>query len=41
MSKYEKWLGAGLGWALTGNPLGGLVGFLTGHLAEQRDTEGK
>lgn len=35
MAKYEKWLGAGLGWALTGNPLGGLLGFLTGHLVGQ------
>lgn len=34
MLKYEKWLGAGLGWAITGNPLGGLLGFLAGHAFE-------
>lgn len=30
MAKYEKWLGASLGWILTGNPLGGLLGFVAG-----------
>lgn len=35
MPKYQKWLGAGLGWAITGNPLGGLLGFLAGHAFEQ------
>jgi DnaJ like chaperone protein len=34
MAKYEKWLGAGLGWVLTGNPLGSIVGFLAGALVE-------
>ena len=33
MAKYEKWLGASLGWILTGNPIGGLLGFLAGTLA--------
>ncbi len=32
--KYEKWLGAGLGWMLTGNPIGGLLGFITGTMLE-------
>lgn len=32
MFRYEKWLGAGLGWALTGNPLGGLLGFIAGTM---------
>jgi DnaJ like chaperone protein len=27
MPKYEKWLGAGLGWVVTGNPLGSLLGY--------------
>lgn len=36
MAKYEKWLGAGLGWAITGNPLGGLLGFLAGHVIESK-----
>ena len=33
MAKYEKWLGASLGWILTGNPIGGLLGFFAGTLA--------
>ena len=37
MAKYEKWLGAGLGWAITGNPLGGLLGFLAGHVLEKTE----
>jgi len=36
MSKYEKWLGAGLGWVVTGNPLGGLLGFLAGSVKESQ-----
>lgn len=32
MAKYEKWLGASLGWILTGNPIGGLLGFIAGTL---------
>lgn len=36
MSKYEKWLGAGLGWVVTGNPLGGLLGYLAGSVAESQ-----
>lgn len=35
MAKYEKWLGAGLGWIVTGNPLGGLLGFLAGTAIER------
>ncbi len=30
MARYEKWLGAGLGWLVTGNPVGGLLGFIAG-----------
>jgi DnaJ like chaperone protein len=37
MAKYEKWLGASLGWMLTGNPLGGVLGFLAGTLLQQGD----
>ena len=37
MAKYEKWLGASLGWMLTGNPLGGVLGFLAGTLLQQDD----
>ena len=33
MAPYEKWLGAGLGWVITGNPLGGLLGFLAGSVS--------
>ncbi len=33
--RYEKWLGAGLGFAFTGNPLGGLLGFIAGTLIER------
>lgn len=35
MAKYEKWLGAGLGWMMTGNPLGGLLGFIAGSFMER------
>ena len=31
MPKYEKWLGASIGWAV-GGPLGGLLGYLAGSL---------
>ena len=34
MAKYEKWLGASLGWMLTGTPIGGLLGFLAGSLVQ-------
>ncbi|MCW5907354.1 MAG: molecular chaperone DjiA [Chitinophagales bacterium] len=34
MAKYEKWLGAGLGWVV-GGPLGGLLGFVAGNLIEK------
>ena len=34
MAKYEKWLGAGLGWVV-GGPLGGLLGFIAGNLIEK------
>ncbi len=39
MAKYQKWLGAGLGWAITGNPLGGLLGFLAGHAFEKNRSQ--
>ena len=41
MATYEKWLGAGLGWVITGNPLGGLLGFLAGSVTggENSSTE--
>ncbi|MBL0309372.1 MAG: TerB family tellurite resistance protein [Bacteroidetes bacterium] len=32
MSYYEKWLGAGIGWVLTGNPIGGVLGFIAGTM---------
>ena len=38
MAIYEKWLGAGLGWVVTGNPLGGLLGFIAGSVAEKQST---
>jgi DnaJ like chaperone protein len=44
VAKYEKWLGAGLGWVITGNPLGGLLGFLAGSAAgsaEERNPNDK
>lgn len=40
MAKYEKWLGAGLGWLLTGNPLGGLLGYLAGSVSSNNNTAG-
>ena len=36
MAKYEKWLGAGLGWVVTGNPLGSLLGYLAGSISEKQ-----
>jgi DnaJ like chaperone protein len=39
MAKYEKWLGASLGWMLTGNPLGGVLGFIAGTLIQQGDKD--
>jgi DnaJ like chaperone protein len=41
MAKYEKWLGASLGWILTGNPLGGILGFLAGSVLETDDNNKK
>ncbi len=38
MATYEKWLGAGLGWLLTGNPLGGLLGYLAGSAGSNNTT---
>jgi len=35
--RYEKWLGGGIGWILTGNPLGALMGFFAGGLVELGD----
>ncbi|HRG91260.1 MAG TPA: hypothetical protein PLW44_19690, partial [Chitinophagales bacterium] len=40
MATYEKWLGAGLGWLLTGNPLGGLLGYLAGSAGGSSNTTG-
>ena len=40
MAKYEKWLGASLGWILTGNPLGGLIGFFAGSLVKDEEKRG-
>ncbi len=37
MTNYEKWLGAGLGWVVTGNPLGGLLGYLAGSVTENQN----
>ncbi len=37
MAKYEKWLGASLGWMLTGNPIVGLLGFFAGTLIQSDD----
>ena len=34
MPKYEKWLGASLGWVVTGSPLGGLLGYVAGRTLE-------
>lgn len=33
--RYQKWLGASLGWLITGNPLGGLLGFMAGNYLEK------
>ncbi len=41
MAKYEKWLGASIGLLLTGNPLGGLLGFLAGTLVNQDNPTNK
>ncbi len=34
MSKYDKWLGAGIGWVV-GGPWGGILGYLAGNLTEK------
>jgi DnaJ like chaperone protein len=39
MAKYEKWLGASLGWMLTGNPIGAVLGFVAGTLLQQGEKE--
>ncbi|MFN8286429.1 MAG: TerB family tellurite resistance protein [Chitinophagales bacterium] len=33
MSKYDKWLGAGIGWVV-GGPWGGILGYLAGNLTD-------
>jgi DnaJ like chaperone protein len=33
VAKYEKWLGAGMGW-IAGGPIGGLLGFAAGSFME-------
>jgi len=35
MSKYGKWVGGGLGWALLG-PLGGVLGFVVGSMFDRQ-----
>lgn len=37
MSRYSKWLGGAVGWALIG-PIGGLIGFALGSLLDSADT---
>lgn len=39
MAKYDKWLGASLGWMLTGNPIGGLLGFFAGTLMQSDEKD--
>lgn len=39
MAKYEKWLGASLGWIVTGNPLGAVLGFIAGTVINQNETD--
>jgi DnaJ like chaperone protein len=34
MMKYRKWVGAGLGWVVTGSPIGAVVGFGAGSLLD-------
>jgi DnaJ like chaperone protein len=41
MAKYEKWLGATLGWVITGNPLGGLLGYLAGSVTDSDNKPGQ
>lgn len=38
--KYEKWLGAGLGFVVSGSPLGAVIGFGAGKLLEKKDGKG-
>lgn len=40
MAKYEKWLGAGLGF-MVGGPIGGLLGFITGAMVERGNGDAK
>lgn len=35
--KYEKWLGAGLGFVVSGSPLGAVIGFGAGKLLEKKE----
>jgi DnaJ like chaperone protein len=32
MANFAKWIGGGLGWVISGTPLGGLLGFLIGSM---------
>ena len=41
MAKYEKWLGASLGWIVTGNPLGAVLGFIAGTVINGDETDTK
>lgn len=40
MAKYEKWLGAGLGF-MVGGPIGGLLGFITGSMLSRGQGDAK
>ena len=39
MAKYAKWIGAGLGFAFAGGPIGALIGYALGSMFD-RDNEG-
>lgn len=37
--KYEKWLGAGLGFVVSGSPLGAVIGFGAGKFLEKKESK--
>jgi DnaJ like chaperone protein len=41
VAKYEKWLGAGIGWMVTGGPIGSLLGFVAGSALESGEKKYK